>query len=359
MGIRPEEVIQALSALTIQEPHRAKFEESFSTLSPITEERPKFPLEQASVSLGTGESESEKGEGEGERGSALSWDADDITEVTFSRNRSTSKATASGVVSMATTSSIDADSYSGPPSTSDDITDSDNPVFSPDLEVRTLSKPRPLSSSGGGVTRTSWSDSGTNHHSSGMGLDTQSSSPPHTVGVILSDSGTKPDVSGMGPGLGMEHRPSHHEASTTVATSSTSPCNFQKQRDSSASSHPVTATTDSSIDGKTVDLSLKQPLNSSSIHTRCSLDQENIKEGEGGAGCLLRGDLPCGEGCLVLTQEGIDGWESGAVVLTSSSPSLGLQQVGEGEGEEEEGEGEEGKEGGEREEGRGEVEGVS
>ena len=42
LGIRPEDVINALSALTIQDPQRTKNEEQCATLSPITEERPSF-----------------------------------------------------------------------------------------------------------------------------------------------------------------------------------------------------------------------------------------------------------------------------------------------------------------------------
>ena len=197
LGIRPEEVIQALSALTIQEPQRVKNEEQATSLSPISEERPAIgvvtvglqkreegegecgregegecgregegecggegerecgregegegewkeveaanvadgnsPLSSIALCEGEGRSEGEvgggrSGEGEGERRggeirtSLLSWDPADITEVTITRQITTSD-------SLLTSIDEEGDS-SGLPS---DATDSENSVFSPEL----------------------------------------------------------------------------------------------------------------------------------------------------------------------------------------------------------------------------------
>lgn len=155
LGIRPEEVIQALSALTIQEQQRVKMEEQSSFLSPITEGRPALtvtmaetqereegegectgtetrvgnsPLVGEEVQYG-GEVVGQKGgggegDGDGLRGELLSWDPADITEITINRQITTTDSL------IETMTSIDEAGSNGLPS---DTTDSDNPVFSPEL----------------------------------------------------------------------------------------------------------------------------------------------------------------------------------------------------------------------------------
>ena len=72
MGIRVDDVIHALSALTIQDPQRVKTEEHSTTLSPITEEKTGFNRFSGPVDGGTRVWEErgggEGGEGEGEGG---------------------------------------------------------------------------------------------------------------------------------------------------------------------------------------------------------------------------------------------------------------------------------------------------
>ena len=180
LGIRPDDVIQALSALTIQDPHRIRSEEPCATLSPITEERPAFP-ERESGSLGTGERERdgdaesvqpgilERESGsfgmgecqsgslgmaeperdrdadftvrEGEKERNLTWDDEDVTEISFARNHSTNKGATSSVISMATaTTSVETEGESCAVSSSD-VNDSDSSVFSPEPSSNTLANP--------------------------------------------------------------------------------------------------------------------------------------------------------------------------------------------------------------------------
>ena len=180
LGIRPEDVIQALSALTIQDPHRIRSEEPCATLSPITEERPTFPeresgsfgmgererdgdaesvqpgiLERESGSFGMGECQSgslgmaepERGRDadftvrEGEKERNLTWDDEDVTEISFARNHSTNKGATSSVISMATaTASVETEGGSCAVSSSD-VNDSDSSVFSPEPSSNTLANP--------------------------------------------------------------------------------------------------------------------------------------------------------------------------------------------------------------------------
>ena len=205
LGIRPEDVIQALSALTIQDPHRIRSEEPCATLSPITEERPTFLeresgslmgererdgdaesvqpgfperesgsfgmgererdgdaesvqpgfLERESGSFGMGECQSgslgmaepERDRDadftvrEGEKERSLTWDDEDVTEISFARNHSTNKGATSSVISMATaTASVETEGESCAVSSSD-VNDSDSSVFSPEPSSNTLTNP--------------------------------------------------------------------------------------------------------------------------------------------------------------------------------------------------------------------------
>ena len=413
LGIRPEDVIQALSALTIQEPHRAKFEESFSTLSPITEERPKFPLEPASGGLGMGEPayEREGGEGEGVEGiecareekremggegagkevegkreSILSWDADEITEITFSKSRSAGKSTTSGAVSMATTTSLDADvgddSYSGLPS-SPDVTDSENSVFSPEPANGNLVKSHPLSPSDQHCIEDSkGSDSSTNPDGLRIGGPRPSSelgsvrpehpsSSPCTTVVGTEQFDHNPNLGGSRTRQRSEHETLRQELSTTVAMSSavqqrqcdsslqaqlqqqcdssdcahspaltstidgnagdtaqkglsTSEGLFRGQPDSTACPHTSSASnTSSAIEVKATEMSREQLANRGPIQTACSKEHGHTRVTER----VVQLTVEKESGVPVQTQEReVVSVVGGPLSAASSLPSLGFRQ---------------------------------
>ena len=167
LGIRPEEVIQALTALTFQEPQRVKSEEqctATSMLSPITEEQPgglggipgsKGATEKVWETRAREDGEGESGEGEGRKGSYVELTRDvtkresredegsgriaedkvegegagevegDVIEVTLGRKQTEGEGGNSGK------DEIDVDSGGWP----SDFTDSENPVFSPESEI--------------------------------------------------------------------------------------------------------------------------------------------------------------------------------------------------------------------------------
>ena len=382
LGIRPEEVIHALSALTIQEPHRAKFDESFSTLSPITEERPKLCLEQASGDVGMGGlvCEREGGEGgeeaeEGERGkkgkaeggeeearqrageggieekreSVLSWDADEITEITFSGNHSAGKSTRSGAVSVATSTSHDAyisnESFCSGMASCEEVTDSENSVFSPEPVNQGLVKSsHPLSPSAqlehqhkidicdSSQSQTTKSADGKANVLETLKVDLASSvadttlpQQQHCVGskrALLALATNTIDEKDIG------HEISQKDFSNTATTTTT-------QYDGSTFVTPTPATkTSSTIDGKATGMSGEQDANSGPIQSGCSKEQRHTgqRESSGEEGWWL--------GVSVPTQEGVVQGDSISV------PSLGCKQEQrevelEGEGGGGEGEGEE------------------
>ena len=169
LGIRPEEVIQALTALTFQEPQRVKSEEqctATSMLSPITEEQPGGlgGIPGSKVATGKvwetraredGEGESGEGGGKGsyveltrdvtkwesgedersgrgrstddkvEEGKGAGEVEGDVIEVTLGRKPTEGEGENSGK------DEIDVDSGGWP----SDFTDSENPVFSPESEI--------------------------------------------------------------------------------------------------------------------------------------------------------------------------------------------------------------------------------
>ena len=195
LGIRPEDVIQALTALTIQETQRIKFEEHSATLSPITEEKTgfnRFSTESVATTRvsevmvegcerGEGEGGEDRDEGgkgrecmedrqngrcledggreektgqEGERGGcvdhrreeegkekhgiidtqqgSLTWETDDVIEITLNHQTSSVAITEKSSSLMTTTSHDDYDDDVIAYSTCGDVTDSEVSVFSPE-----------------------------------------------------------------------------------------------------------------------------------------------------------------------------------------------------------------------------------
>ena len=134
LGIRPEDVIQALSALTIQE--RERGEEQNVTLSPITEEQPSFP--RAGRGGGVVEdghsrkklSTRERGEGKGgeeeeeekeEEEGGIRWEVYEEGGIGGGRERRQENKESEGA-------EADQDCSEWP----SDVTDSENSVFSPE-----------------------------------------------------------------------------------------------------------------------------------------------------------------------------------------------------------------------------------
>ena len=78
---------------------------------------------------------------EGEKERNLTWDDEDVTEISFARNHSTNKGATSSVISMATaTTSVETEGESCAVSSSD-VNDSDSSVFSPEPSSNTLTNP--------------------------------------------------------------------------------------------------------------------------------------------------------------------------------------------------------------------------
>ena len=336
---------------------------------------------------------------EGKRESILSWDADEITEITFSGSRSVGKSTTSGAVSMATTTSLDADvgdySCSGLPSSAD-MSDSENSVFSPELTIGNLVKSHPLSPSDQHcIGDSKGSDSSTNPDGFRIGRPHPSSEHDSmhssSCATVVGTKQFNPDPN-VGGSRTSEHETLRQKLSTTVAMSSalqqqqcdSSDCThspaptstidgkaahqgisttvatseglFRGQPDSSTCPHTSSASnTSSAIDVKATEMSREQLANRGPIQTACSkehghtsaIDRGNghtraIDRGNGHTRAIDRGvqlTLEEESSILVQTQEREVVCASGGQLSAASSlPSVRFQQeCRDGRLEEEEG----------------------